>query len=236
MPGDVIPNIVPVVTGGDCSCLYNAISMTLTGDCQLKHELRLKTVKELISNWNVYDNEELNRYSAWDSFEEEVLESVKTDTYSSLTHMYSQSNLLGCGIVSIYPNTINPCVNINFFNKTIFPIMWTHMNNVNLAGCSRNHFVPFVKKYLLKQRRAKKLPSLFDSKKKIKIPEEITSKRTESNKTMVFERKETNENVSTSKENKDNVINNKETKDKAFNSKADDKISKKQRDHKETPF
>ena len=64
MPSDVIPNIVPVVTVGDVSCLYNAISMTLTGNCQLKYKLRLKTVKELISNWNVYDNEELNLYSA----------------------------------------------------------------------------------------------------------------------------------------------------------------------------
>ena len=43
--------------------------MTLTGNRQLKYELRLKTVKELISNWNVYDNEELSLYSAWDSFE-----------------------------------------------------------------------------------------------------------------------------------------------------------------------
>ena len=110
------------MTVGDGSCLYNAISIILTGNCHLKYELRLKTVKELISNWNIYDNEELNLYSVWDSFEEEVLESVKTGTYWSLTHMYSQSNLLDCRIVSIYPNTINPCVNRNFFNQTIFPI------------------------------------------------------------------------------------------------------------------
>ena len=77
----MIPAIVPMVTVGDGSYLYNAISMILTGNCQLKYELRLKTIKELISDWNIYDNEELNLYSAWDSFEEEVLESVKTGTY-----------------------------------------------------------------------------------------------------------------------------------------------------------
>ena len=47
-----------------------AISMILICNCQLKYELRLKTVKEL--NSNVYDNEELNLYSTWDSFEKEV--------------------------------------------------------------------------------------------------------------------------------------------------------------------
>ena len=70
--------------------------MILTCNCQLKYELRLKPVKEL--NWNVYDNEELNLYSTWDNFEKEVLGNAKTGTYSSLTHMYSLSNLLGCTI------------------------------------------------------------------------------------------------------------------------------------------
>ena len=55
--------------------------MILTGNYQFKYKSRLKTIKKFISNWNVYDNEELNLYSAWDSFEEEVLESVKTGTY-----------------------------------------------------------------------------------------------------------------------------------------------------------
>ena len=78
-----------------------------------------------------------------------------------------------------------------------------------------------------KQRRAKTMHSFFDSKQKIKIPEENASKRTQSNKTEVLKRKETNENASTSNDiNKDKVINDKETKDKAFNGKADDKISK----------
>ena len=91
-----VSNIVPIVTVEDGSCLYKAISMILTCNCQLKYELRLKTVKEL--NWNVYDNEELNLYSTWDNFEKEVLGNAKTGTYSSLTHMYSLSNLLGCTI------------------------------------------------------------------------------------------------------------------------------------------
>ena len=72
----MIPNIIPIVTIWESSCLYNAISMILTGNCQLKYELRLKTVNKLISNWNVYDNEEVNLYSAWESFEKEVLEEV----------------------------------------------------------------------------------------------------------------------------------------------------------------
>ena len=141
MPSDVILNTVPIMTVGDGSCFYNAISMILTGNCQLKYELRLKTVNKLISNWNVYDNEEVNLYSAWESFEKEVFQ---RKCYSSLMHMYSQSN------------TINPYVNRNFFNKTIFPIenkfpntflpiMWTYMSNVKLAGWSPNHFVPCVK-------------------------------------------------------------------------------------------
>ena len=40
-----------------------------------------------------------------------------------------------------------------------------------------------------KQSRAKKIHSFFDSKKKIKIHNENTSKRTESNKTKVIKKK-----------------------------------------------
>ena len=40
-----------------------------------------------------------------------------------------------------------------------------------------------------KQSRAKKIHSFFDSKKKIKIHNENTSKRTESNKTKAFKKK-----------------------------------------------
>ena len=90
-----------------------------------------------------------------------------------------------------------------------------------------------------KQRRAKKIHSFFDSKKKIKskrIEIKVSeSKRTASNKTKVLKRKETNENVSTSKENQDKVINKEEAKDKAFNSKAHDKISK-SKETIESPF
>ena len=161
IPSDVIPNIDPIATVGNGSCLYNAISMIWTGNCQLKYEFRLKTVKELVSNWSVYDYEERNLYGAWDSFKEEVLESVKTGTYSSLTNMYSLSNQLGRRIVSIYPNTTKPCVSISFFIKTIIPnenifpntflpIVWTHMTNVKLAGWSPNHFIPCVKKVFVK--------------------------------------------------------------------------------------
>ena len=127
--------------------------MILTGNCQLKYDLRLKNVIELISNWNVCDNEDLNLYSAWESFEEKVLESVKIGTYSSLTHTYSLSNLFGCRIVSIYPNTTNPCVNRNFFNKTIFPIENKFLNTfLRLCGWSPNHFVPCVKKVFVKEK------------------------------------------------------------------------------------
>ena len=39
MPSEAIPNIVPIVTVREGSCLYNAISVILTGNCQLKYEL-----------------------------------------------------------------------------------------------------------------------------------------------------------------------------------------------------
>ena len=83
-----------------------------------------------------------------------------------------------------------------------------------------------------KQSRAKKIHSFFDSKKKIKIHNENTSKRTESNKTKVFKKKkkkETNENISTSKENKDRLISNKGNKDNMH-------LMLKQRGRKETHF
>ena len=39
MPSEAIPNIVQIVTVREGSCLYNAISVILTVNCQLKYEL-----------------------------------------------------------------------------------------------------------------------------------------------------------------------------------------------------
>ena len=73
--------------------------------------------------------------------------------------------------------------------------MWTHMTNVKLAGWSPNHFAPCVKKVFVKakttlhgnvntdikcqNKEGQKNYSFFNSKKKIKIPKENASKRTE---------------------------------------------------------
>lgn len=133
IPDDFAEDLAPVMTVGDGSCLYNAISIILTGNCQLKYELRLKTVRDLVQNSDIYDKYELNVYSAWESYEQEVLESIKKSTYSSLTHIHVLSNLLGCKIASVYPNSINLCVNRSFFNKTIYPIANSYPNVILTA-------------------------------------------------------------------------------------------------------
>ena len=162
-------DIVPVLCLGDGNCLYNSISLILTGDYQLSRELRLKVVNELILNREYYDTKNLNIYSSaqYDGYETEVLHAVKNGVYSSMRNMVALSNVLGCEIRSIYPDTNNPCVNKDEMNKMLVPrtkkfdhilnIMWTHTTNTSLMdGWSPNHFVPCVESSRIKKSKEKK--------------------------------------------------------------------------------
>ena len=68
--------LFPVFTKGNGNCLYNSISLLLTGEqSQLSTELRIKVISEMVKNRSFYDAGDFLKYGA-DNFEEDMLEST----------------------------------------------------------------------------------------------------------------------------------------------------------------
>ena len=102
--------LFPVFTKGDGNCLFNSISLLLTGEqSQLSTELRIKVVCEMVKNRYFYDAGDFLKYGV-DNFEEDMLDSMRDKTYSSFRHMYALANVVCCNIRSVYPESKNPFV------------------------------------------------------------------------------------------------------------------------------
>ena len=101
--------LFPVFMKGDGNCLFNSISLLLTGEqSQLSTELRIKVVGEMVKNRSFYDAGDFLKYWA-DNFEEDMLDSMRSETYSSFHHMYALANVC-CNIRSVYPESKKtPC-------------------------------------------------------------------------------------------------------------------------------
>ena len=109
----------PVFTKGDGNCLYNSISLLLTREqSQLSTELRIKVVGEMVKNRSFYDAGDFLKYRA-NNFEEDMLNSMRDETYSSFRHMYALANVACCNIKSVYPKSKNSFVKRNDLNVTI---------------------------------------------------------------------------------------------------------------------
>ena len=135
--------LFPVFTKGDGNCLYNSISLLLTREqSQLSTELRIKVVGEMVKNRSFYDAGDFLKYRA-NNFEEDMLNSMRDETYSSFRHMYALANVACCNIRSVYPESKNPFVKRNDLNVTISPrvksentasILWSHTTDTDLEN------------------------------------------------------------------------------------------------------
>ena len=135
--------LFPVFTKGDGNCLYNSISLLLTREqSQLSTELRIKVVGEMVKNRSLYDAGDFLKYGV-DNFEEDMLDSMRNETYSSFRHMYALANVACCNIRSVYPESKNPFVKRNDLNVTISPrvksentasILWSHTTDTDLEN------------------------------------------------------------------------------------------------------
>ena len=145
--------LFPAFTKGDGNCLYNSISLLFTGEqSQLSTELQIKVVGEMIKNRSFYDAGDFLQYGA-DSFEEDMLGSMKDETYSSFRHTNALANVC-CNIRSVYPESKNPFVKRNDLNVTISPrvktentasILWSHTTDTDLENnWQPNHFVLLI--------------------------------------------------------------------------------------------
>lgn len=152
LPSDEI--CYPINCKGDGNCLYNSISLLICGNYNLVLELRLKTVREMLANKELYDTNILNNYSgSCKNMEEDILKTVYPGKYSGLRHVAALSNLMKISIKSIYPKVIpNFAVRREDLHTTFgsrFPenisIMWTHTSNIDISRIWQpNHFVPCV--------------------------------------------------------------------------------------------
>lgn len=161
---DDVKTGTPLSSTEDGNCLYNSISILLTGTERLSRELRIKTIFEMILNRESYNDTTFSKYASSDvnSFEEEMLNSIKNGTYSGLREIAALSTVLETEIFSIYPMIQNPCVHRDDLNTIFYlkrtqtsnrqlNIMWTHTSNTNLVGWCPNHFVPVVQDYDISQ-------------------------------------------------------------------------------------
>ena len=164
IPDGCRDSLVSIDYLGDGDSLSNSVSMLLTGDLQLKYELQIKVVPELILSRTHYDSKCVQNYSASDSFQQQVLETTKPGTYSAILHMMALCNILNYRVVPIYPHIINPRLNHSFFHKTlmavkncypnlILNIMWSSCKNTDIKGWAPNHIVPCIAKNILKRRK-----------------------------------------------------------------------------------
>ena len=135
--------LFPVFTKGERNCLYNSISLMLTGEqSQLSTELGIKVVGEMVKNRSFYDvGDFLN--NAADNFEEDMLDSMRDKTYSSFRYRYALANVVSCNIKYVYPESKKPFVKRNDLNVTISPrvetenmasILWSHTTDTDLEN------------------------------------------------------------------------------------------------------
>ena len=100
--------LFPVFTKEDGNFLYNSILLLITGEqFQLPTKLRIKVVGEMVKNRSFYDAGDFLKYWA-DNFEEDILDSMRSETYSSFRHMYALANVVCCNIRSVYPESKKP--------------------------------------------------------------------------------------------------------------------------------
>lgn len=175
-PDDAPKELQPVVCTGDGNCLFRAFSMVLFGDEDHHTELRIRSICELAKNEKQYLD---NRYllsltGASDvvekllpgsvhvisknpstSYRKEVLRSVKSKTFANMWHIFSLANVLGCTVLSVYPDVQNSGTNRALMNIRIKPttptsshqpvsVMWSHCSDTRRKGWGPNHFVPLL--------------------------------------------------------------------------------------------
>ena len=87
------------------SCLFDSVSVLLTGDVCLSTELRLKTCIEMVQNQNLYENHINVKHFMICSpvFERACLDCASYRGWSSIWTLLALSNVVGKNINSIYP-------------------------------------------------------------------------------------------------------------------------------------
>ena len=147
----------PANTTGDGKCLFNAVSIVLTGYAKLSGELRMRTAVEMATNYTVYtsrdDFNELMDHSP--SFQESLKACCTEGAYSSIWTIMALSTVFGLPISSVYPPmNVSKCkthlpLTKRFFteeneNCETFNILWSRLGPWHPPTWTENHFVPVI--------------------------------------------------------------------------------------------
>ena len=96
---------IPSMTTGDGNCLFNAVSIALTGNEDRAAELRLRTSVEMALNADTYqrreDYDQLMTHSP--SYSASMKDCCTEGAYSSIWTMMALSSVVGLPIKSVYP-------------------------------------------------------------------------------------------------------------------------------------
>ncbi|CAF1536996.1 unnamed protein product [Adineta ricciae] len=150
-------HLVPVDVFGDGNCLYHSIIVLMNNPLVTACELRVRTIVELVTNENYYQN----TYSKFVGSTHDAIRLVcKNYMYSELYEIAALCNLLRCNIRSIYPK-IDFRDEMAKWNDVFTPIppvaancsisiLWSNALNekdarhIHNGTWRANHFVPLL--------------------------------------------------------------------------------------------
>lgn len=149
---------VPSVTTGDGNCLFNAVSIALSGNEHRAAELRLRTSVEMALNSDNYtsrdDYEQLMENSP--SFHASLKDCCSEGAYSSIWTIMALSSVVGLPINSVYPPMNGPKCKSHLAlskqfetaenkDKETLTILWSRMGPWRPPNWTGNHFVPVLR-------------------------------------------------------------------------------------------
>ena len=126
---------IPSMTTGDGNCLFNAVSIALTGSEDRAAELRLRTSVEMALNADSYtchpDYDLLMTHSP--SFNTSMQDCCMEGAYSSIWTIMALSSVVGLPIKSVYPPMNGPqCKAHQALSKTFATEDNAHLEPVNV--------------------------------------------------------------------------------------------------------
>ena len=149
---------IPSMTTGDGNCLFNAVSIALTGNEDRAPELRVRTSVEMALNADTYkrrlDYDQLLAHSP--SYSASMKDCCTEGAYSSIWTMMALSAVIGLPIKSVYPPMNGTKCKAHTALSKLFvtdenekretlTVMWSRMGPWRLPTWTGNHFVPILK-------------------------------------------------------------------------------------------
>ena len=150
----------PISSSPDGSCLFNAISLALTGAEKSSPQLRLQALLYLVRNFEQLDKMVDSPSRCSPNVMETILNCLKEGGFSSHFTIVALSNVIGRPIDVLYPSIGDLTEYSKILTKVYMPfeyltldpiyIMWTTLDVNPLSGQWKfNHFVPLVQRNLV---------------------------------------------------------------------------------------